>query len=118
MQPGSVVFQRYTHFMLRTLPKRACHVVFGTTTTLGAHWDIIATVRYRSRRDLAELFVSEDFATVVVHKWAALEDNLRIPVQSRGFFSTAYLPIAALLLVVVSVVAAIERLVRRARRIP
>jgi hypothetical protein len=112
---GAQAFQLYRDFMVRTLPKRACHVVFGTTRTLTDEWDVVATARYRSRRDIAELFASPEFARAVVHKWAALEANVRVPAQARGIFATAYLPIAALLSVLVLIVNAIERLVRRRR---
>jgi len=109
---GEAAFQRYSAFMLRALPARACHVVFGTTATFSSQWDLVATARYRSRRDLAELFASPEFADAVVHKWAALEDNQRVPVQARGLFATAYLPVAALLLALVFLVHLAERAVR------
>lgn len=113
---GAQAFERYSAFMLRTLPKRACHVVFGTTRSLSDDWDMIATARYRSRRDLAELFASPEFASAVTHKWAALADNVRVPVQARGLFATAYLPVAALLSLLVLAVHGVERLAAARKR--
>jgi hypothetical protein len=111
---GERAFQQYRDFMVRTLPKRACHAVFATTRTLTDEWDLVATARYRSRRDIAELFASPEFAGAVVHKWAALDKNVRVPVQAAGLFATAYLPVAALLALLVLIVNVTERVVRRA----
>lgn len=107
---GEAAFGRYATFMLETLPRRACHGVFLSTRSETPDWDVVATVRYRSRRDIAELFVSPEFTRAVVHKWAALLRNERVPVLSRGLFATAYLPLAALLTTLVLLVHAVDRL--------
>ena len=39
--------------------------------------------RYRSRRDIADIFASGEFVEASVHKWAAIEDNDRLLVQGR-----------------------------------
>ena len=44
-------------------------------------WDRIVIVRYRSRRDMAEIFASPEFAEASAHKWAALKRNERMLVQ-------------------------------------
>ena len=108
-QSGRQAFERYSRFMLSTLPLYASHVVFGTTRTETTDWDMVATARYRSRRDFADLLVSPEFGRAVVHKWAALERNERIPAQARGLFASAYLPIGTALLLLVLGVYFFER---------
>ena len=38
-------------------------------------------VRYRSRRDIAEIFASDTFAEASSHKWASIAKNERLLVQ-------------------------------------
>ena len=45
------------------------------------NWDRIVIVRYRSRRDIADIFASQDFAIASADKWAALQKNERMLVQ-------------------------------------
>lgn len=112
---GAQAFARYSEYLVPALPKHASHVVFGSTRVLAGDWDIIGIARYRSRRDLAELFASPEFARAVPHKWAAIDRNVRVVVQARGLFASAYLPVAACLGLLVLAVYALER-VLRARR--
>ncbi|HJS10373.1 hypothetical protein, partial [Sphingopyxis sp.] len=40
-------------------------------------------VRYRSRRDIADLYADPAFAAASVHKWAALRSNVRMLAEGR-----------------------------------
>ncbi len=44
-------------------------------------WHRLVIVRYRSRRDIADIFASAKFAQANVHKWAGLEKNQRLLMQ-------------------------------------
>lgn len=80
---GREAFQRFSEVMLRLLARRASHPIFGSewVDASASGWDRIVIVRYRSRRDIAEVFASSDFADASAHKWAALERNERMVVQ-------------------------------------
>lgn len=77
---GVEAYDRFSRIMIRLLAARASHPVFGSHW-IGAgeaDWDRIVIVRYRSRRDIADLFASDAFADASLHKWAALETNQRL----------------------------------------
>jgi len=77
---GAQAYDRFSRIMIRLLAARASHPVFGSNW-IGANeagWDRIVIVRYRSRRDIADLFASDAFAAASMHKWAALEANERL----------------------------------------
>ena len=48
----------------------------------GAGWDRIVVVRYRSRRDLVDLFATDAFADASLHKWASIKAHDRMVVQA------------------------------------
>jgi uncharacterized protein (DUF1330 family) len=80
---GQEAFARFSEVMLRLLASRASHPIFGSqwSDIASSDWDRIVIVRYRSRRDIAEIFASPEFAEASAHKWAALERNDRMLVQ-------------------------------------
>jgi uncharacterized protein (DUF1330 family) len=80
---GQEAFARFSEVMLRLLARRASHPIFGSqwADIASSGWDRIVIVRYRSRRDIAEIFASPEFAEASAHKWAALERNDRMLVQ-------------------------------------
>jgi hypothetical protein len=41
----------------------------------------VVLVRYRSRRDIADIFASAEVAQASVHKWAGLDKNQRFLMQ-------------------------------------
>jgi hypothetical protein len=45
-------------------------------------WQRIVIVRYRSRKDIADIFANEEFALAARDKWAGLQDNQRMLVQA------------------------------------
>lgn len=77
---GALAYDRFSRIMIRLLAARASHPVFGTNWigTGRTDWDRIVIVRYRSRRDIADMFASDAFAEASLHKWAALEANERL----------------------------------------
>ena len=55
---GREAFERFSEVMIRLLARRASHPVFGSdwADAASSGWDRIVIVRYRSRRDFADLF--------------------------------------------------------------
>jgi uncharacterized protein (DUF1330 family) len=80
---GQEAFARFSEVMLRLLASRASHPIVGSqwADIASSGWDRIVIVRYRSRRDIAEIFASPEFAEASAHKWAALKRNDRMLVQ-------------------------------------
>ena len=79
---GTEAFDRFSAVMIPLLARQASHPVFGTRWSDGgtSGWDRLVIVRYRSRRDMAEIFASDAFADASAHKWAALARNERLRV--------------------------------------
>jgi hypothetical protein len=68
--------------MIPLLARRASHPIFGTNWLGGdGNWDRLVIVRYRSRRDIAEIYADPAFAEASVHKWAAIRENGRMLAQ-------------------------------------
>lgn len=80
---GREAFDRFSQVMIGLLVKHASHPIFGSEWMSEniAEWDRLVIVRYRSRRDIAQIFASDAFAQASVHKWAGLEKNQRYLVQ-------------------------------------
>lgn len=80
---GQEAFARFSEVMIRLLASRASHPIFGSqwADITSSGWDRIVIVRYRSRRDIAEIFASPEFVDASAHKWAALQRNDRMLVQ-------------------------------------
>lgn len=80
---------RYNRAIVPVLLRHGGHPVF-----LGAsqgrfideagdpHWQRVAIVRYRSRRDLLEMVLDLAAAPIAVHKWAAIEKTQVFPTRS------------------------------------
>ena len=84
MVQGVEAFERFSSTMIGLLARRGSHPIFGSTWADNyddGSWDRIVIVRYRSRRDIADLFASDEFAEASMHKWAAIEENERMLVQ-------------------------------------
>jgi len=101
---GRTAYDRFSAKMVRLLIARGSHPIYGSNLVLESHnkWDRIVIVRYRSRRDIADLFASVDFAEASAHKWAALAANERLLVQGRqipdGRYVFAFIALFAALL--------------------
>jgi len=96
---GQDAFANFSAVMLRLLAKRASHPVFGSdwADISSSGWDRIVIVRYRSRRDIAEIFATPEFSQASAHKWAALKRNDRMLVQGLHI-PELHVPLAVLAL--------------------
>lgn len=70
--------------MISLMVKRGSHPIYGSdwTDQANSNWDRIVIVRYRSRRDLEDLFATDRFAEASLHKWASLREHERMLVQA------------------------------------
>lgn len=84
-QSGRQAYQKFAQVMISLLAKQGSHPVFGSqwVSPQNNNWDQVVVVRYRSRRDMAEIFSQDTFAEASQHKWAAIEKNERLVVQAR-----------------------------------
>ena len=80
---GRDAFDRFSKVMIKLLASHSSHPIFGSdwVDDNSSDWDRLVIVRYRSRRDIAKIFASDEFADASEHKWAALVDNERLLVQ-------------------------------------
>lgn len=81
---GEQAYDRFSQVMVPLMLKRGSHPVFGSywNDSSNSRWDRIVIVRYRSRRDLVDLFTTKEFAQASLHKWASLEGHERMLVQA------------------------------------
>ncbi|MFT7671415.1 MAG: hypothetical protein ACI8X5_004133 [Planctomycetota bacterium] len=98
-ESGREAFGRFSKVMLRLLAKRASHPILGSdwADIASSGWDRIVVVRYRSRRDIAEIFASPEFSEASAHKWAALKRNDRMLVRGLHI-PELHVPLAVLAL--------------------
>lgn len=101
---GREAYDRFSDVMIGLLAARGSHPVFGSDWTDSDTWDRIVIVRYRSRRDIADLFASSEFAEASADKWAALERNDRMLVQAVNI-PELYVPAILLAVVGASLIA-------------
>lgn len=110
---GVDAYGRFSAVMIKLLAARASHPVFGShwSDAQASNWDRVVVVRYRSRRDMANLFATRGFAAASEHKWAAIKDNERMLVQAvhlpDGLAVAAIM--AAIGLVIFAAIAAFSR---------
>ena len=80
---GKAAFERFSKTMIKLLASHASHPIFASNWVHdeSSNWEKLVIVRYKSRRDIAELFASNEFADASEHKWAALAANERMLVQ-------------------------------------
>ncbi|MFT5718753.1 MAG: hypothetical protein ACJAWS_002166 [Oleiphilaceae bacterium] len=80
---GRDAYDRFSKVMITLLASHSSHPIFGSDWMgdNSSGWDRLVIVRYRSRRDIAKIFASDEFAGASEHKWAALVDNERLLVQ-------------------------------------
>ncbi len=80
---GREAFNKFSVVMVGLLAQHASHPIFGSDWA-DSHlnpWHRLVIVRYRSRRDIAAIFASSEFAQASVHKWAGLKKNQRLLMQ-------------------------------------
>jgi hypothetical protein len=81
---GTEAYDRFSNVMISLMVKRGSHPVYGSdwADRSNSNWDRIIIVRYRSRRDLVDLFATDQFAEASLHKWASLREHERMLVQA------------------------------------
>lgn len=105
---GEQAYDRFSKVMISLMLKRGSHPIFGSywSDLSSGSWDRIVIVRYRSRRDLIDLFTTKDFAKASLHKWASLKGHERMLVQAshipNGIF--IFLILAATIGIVIYIV--------------
>ena len=112
---GREAFDRFSSVMIRLLAERASHPIFGSDWVFAdeSDWDRLVIVRYRSRRDIVDIFASEEFESASIHKWAGLRANGRMLVQGLHI-PAGYLPVGVLALCLALLAAiCLPRLTRR-----
>ncbi len=82
-ESGRHAFDRFSKVMIKLLAAHSSHPIFGSewVDDNSSGWDRLVIVRYRSRRDIAKIFASDEFADASEHKWAAIAENERLLVQ-------------------------------------
>ena len=116
---------RYMDHMYPELFRRACHPVFAGPAVHRAmdlvgvegaeRWSTVATMRYRSRRDLLEIALNPAFDGKHEFKIAALAKTIAVPVEPVLYFGDLRL---LLFLVLFFLVAVADALVFRRRTRP
>ncbi|MEP2988557.1 MAG: hypothetical protein ABJN65_04895 [Parasphingorhabdus sp.] len=108
---GEEAYERFSNVMVRLMIERGSHPVFGSSwaDANNSRWDRIVIVRYRSRRDLVDLFATDDFAEASTHKWASLREHDRMLVQATHIPDGRYIimPLGFLIASIVYVVGSI-----------
>jgi hypothetical protein len=81
---GEQAYERFSKTMISLMVKRGSHPIYGSywSDSSSSKWDRIVIVRYRSRRDLVDLFATKDFAEASLHKWASIKEHERMLVQA------------------------------------
>ncbi len=82
---GEDAFQRFTNVMVGLILSRGSYPMFSSNQADAySDWDRVAIVRYRSRRDLMNIYLTDAFADASQHKWAAIKDHNRMVVSARN----------------------------------
>ncbi len=81
---GRQAYDRFANVMIKLMLGRGSHPVFASSWAdkPNSDWDRVVIVRYRSRRDLVDLFATEAFAEASMHKWASLAAHNRMVVKA------------------------------------
>ncbi|WP_108812111.1 hypothetical protein [Sphingorhabdus sp. Alg231-15] len=81
---GEDAYERFSSVMIKLMVVRGSHPIFGSSWSdkVNGNWDRIVIVRYRSRRDLVDLFAAQEFADASLHKWASIKKHDRMLVQA------------------------------------
>jgi len=98
---GKAAFERFSKTMIKLLTSHSSHPIFASNWVHdeSSNWEKLVIVRYKSRRDIAELFASDEFADASEHKWAALAANERMLVQGLHIPSFYFIALIMMLLV-------------------
>lgn len=96
---GKELFDLFSRSMLPIWARHGSHPVFASsfTTTAYGEWNFVSIVRYRSRRDFAEVQTDADFLAVLPLRIAAALENERFKVAGNP------IPLPLVLLLVIMV---------------
>jgi hypothetical protein len=105
---GEQAYDRFSRVMISLMAERSSHPIYGSSwVDASSDWDRIVVVRYRSRRDLVDLFATDAFADASLHKWASIREHQRMLVQATHipdgkylFFILAFLASAAVYILI------------------
>ena len=81
---GVEAYEKFSRVMIGLLLQNFSYPVFGSNW-LGLSdngWDRIVIVKYRSRRDMAEIFSDPKFSNASADKWASIEKHDRFVVKA------------------------------------
>jgi hypothetical protein len=81
---GLEVYDRFSAVMIKLLFKNHSYPVFGSNwlDLSDNDWDRIVIVRYRSRKDMAEIYSDPKFVIASVDKWSSLKAHERFVVKA------------------------------------
>ena len=92
-RPARAILEGYTRYFLRALAARAGHPAL-VAGKLGGYfdaggveadpdWTMVGYMRYRSRRDMAELAADPRFSSAHLYKFAAMPQTFSFPTRPR-----------------------------------
>lgn len=100
---SSALFKRAGHPVIAS--QKVGGYIDSWSTAADPNWDLVSLIRYRSRRDLAELIVDPFFEDIHVFKNAAIEQTASFPTQTAvSFFLSPKFFVPLLLLLSASLV--------------
>ena len=116
---GEEAFDRFSSVVISLMTKRGSHPVYGSrwADEANSKWDRIVIVRYRSRRDLADLFATDAYAEASLHKWASLRKHDRMLVQALHIPDGRFISMMIALVVGIVIYAVGRILLRRTWRL-
>jgi len=81
---SSALFKRAGHPVI--VSQKVGGYIDSWATSADPDWDVVSLIRYRSRRDLAELVVAPAFEDIHVFKNAAIKETASFPTQTAISF--------------------------------
>jgi hypothetical protein len=81
---GNEAYNKFSSVMIKLLLLNHSYPIFGSSwlSLSEQGWDKIVIVRYRSRRDMAEVFADPRFSVASEHKWASIDKHDRFVVKA------------------------------------
>jgi len=112
---GVEAYDKFSRVMVGLLFQNYSYPVFGSNwlSLTDKGWDRIVIVRYRSRRDMAEIFADPKFSIASADKWASIEKHDRFVVKALHL-PEAYMLLILFISIVISFIFAKRR--KTARR--
>lgn len=116
---GEEAYDRFSSAMISLMTKRGSHPIYGSNWADEANskWDRVVIVRYRSRRDLVDLFATDAYAEASLHKWASLRKHDRMLVQALHIPDGRFISMMIALIVGIVIYAVGRILLRRTWRL-